>query len=533
MGQDVAARVFSREDRQRYREKVRTCLDVFARMLADERFDADARLDRAGDRAQPHRRRPATRRWPTRRCSRRSPTPTSRPSSGSSTSRSTSRRASSPATVFAELEERVRGSLNHAEEQRAHGRRAHGDDRDPADPRPGRTSTPTPSAPTRATRCSTSRSSPPAARTSRSTSAASSGCRPTPTRSRPRRRARASSCTCRSSPTRSPRYWNAAQAIAGVQVAVGANSPFFFGKELWRETRIALFEQATDTRPDELKAQGVRPRVWFGERWITSIFDLFEENVRYFPALLPVCEDEDPVEMLDARRRPRARPSCACTTARSTAGTGRSTTSCAAARTCASRTGSCPPARPSSTCSPTRPSTTAWCARWPRTTGRCGRRCRSRPPRRTSTPARATASTRASTGPASARCRSTELVLRRLLPLAHEGLDALGVDAADRDRLLGIIERRCVTQRNGASWQSAVFHRLYDDGGLERDEALRADDRALPRAHARQRAGPRVAAGLAHSAPGERQRRPGVCTIWTSVFSLIEPPGGMVIVRGL
>ena len=106
-------------------------------------------------------------------------------------------------------------------------------------------------------------------------------------------------------------HWNAAQAIAGVQVAVAANSPFFFGKELWRETRIALFEQATDTRPDELKAQGVRPRVWFGERWITSIFDLFEENVRYFPALLPVCEDEDPVETLtrgDIPELPRAAP---------------------------------------------------------------------------------------------------------------------------------------------------------------------------------------------------------------------------------
>src|SRR6185437_13477558 len=48
-------------------------------------------------------------------------------------------------------------------------------------------------------------------------------------------------------------YWNASQAIAGVQVAVGANSPFLFGKRLWAETRIALFEQATDTRPDELK----------------------------------------------------------------------------------------------------------------------------------------------------------------------------------------------------------------------------------------------------------------------------------------
>ena len=95
------------------------------------------------------------------------------------------------------------------------------------------------------------------------------------------------------------RYWNAAQAIAGVQVGVAANSPFFCGKELWRETRIALFEQATDTRPEELKIQGVRPRVWFGERWITSIFDLFEENVRYFPSLLPVTEDEDPLETLE------------------------------------------------------------------------------------------------------------------------------------------------------------------------------------------------------------------------------------------
>jgi hypothetical protein len=82
-------------------------------------------------------------------------------------------------------------------------------------------------------------------------------------------------------PARFGAHWNAAQAIAGLQMAIGANSPFFFGRELWRETRIALFEQTTDTRPEELKAQGVRPRVWFGERWITSIFDLFEENVRY------------------------------------------------------------------------------------------------------------------------------------------------------------------------------------------------------------------------------------------------------------
>ena len=95
-------------------------------------------------------------------------------------------------------------------------------------------------------------------------------------------------------------YWNAAQAIAGIQVAVGANSPYLFGRELVAESRIPLFEQSTETRAEELKAQGVRPRVWFGERWITSIFDLFEENSRYFPALLPIITDEDPIAVLDA-----------------------------------------------------------------------------------------------------------------------------------------------------------------------------------------------------------------------------------------
>ncbi|WP_235738650.1 hypothetical protein [Nocardioides alcanivorans] len=198
-------------------------------------------------------------------------------------------------------------------------------------------------------------------------------------------------------------HWNAAQAIAGIQLAVGANSPMLLGKELWAETRIPLFEQATDTRSEELKAQGVRPRVWFGERWITSVFDLFEENVRYFPALLPVTEDEDPEQVL-ADGECRHWLSCGSTTAPSTVGTGLSTTSPRGCLTCGWRTGSWRPARPWSTPLPTLPSGSVWCASCPTPSDRCGRRCPSARPRRTSIRPPATASTPRSTGRAWARC---------------------------------------------------------------------------------------------------------------------------------
>lgn len=99
--------------------------------------------------------------------------------------------------------------------------------------------------------------------------------------------------------------WNAAQSIAGPQVALGANSPFLLGRRLWHETRIPAFTQAIDTRPPELAAQGVRPRVWFGERWITSMFDLFEENVHYFPALIPESREMAEEPLLTEGAAPR------------------------------------------------------------------------------------------------------------------------------------------------------------------------------------------------------------------------------------
>ena len=44
MGKDVAAQSYTREERQRYREKVRQDLDVFERMLAERAFDDEVPL---------------------------------------------------------------------------------------------------------------------------------------------------------------------------------------------------------------------------------------------------------------------------------------------------------------------------------------------------------------------------------------------------------------------------------------------------------------------------------------------------------
>ncbi|HET8601265.1 MAG TPA: glutamate--cysteine ligase, partial [Segeticoccus sp.] len=65
-----------------------------------------------------------------------------------------------------------------------------------------------------------------------------------------------------------------------------------------------------------------------------------------------------------------------------------------------------------------------------------------------------------------------ELVLRHLLPLARQGLEDWGVSGTVCDRYLGIIEQRCTSGVNGASWQVDAVARL-EERGLDRREALR------------------------------------------------------------
>ena len=267
-------------------------------------------------------------------------------------------------------------------------------------------------------------------------------------------------------------HWNAAQCLAGVQLAIGANSPFLLGKALWHETRVPLFQQATDTRPQELKNQGVRPRVWFGERWITSIFDLFEENVRYFPALLPEPEDEDPVAALDSGRAP------VLAELRLHNGTIWRWN-----RPVYDLVDGVPHLRVENRVLPSGPSVLDVLANAAFFYGVQRALTEQDRPLWTQMSFEAAeenffAGARRGMDahlywPGAGWVSPDELVLRRLLPMAHDGLRACGVSDAARERYLGVIEQRCKKRRTGSSWQREAVQAL-EATGKDRQAALAA-----------------------------------------------------------
>ena len=100
-------------------------------------------------------------------------------------------------------------------------------------------------------------------------------------------------------PEEFPRFYNFAQAVAAPCLAVATNSPVLFGKRLWKETRIALFQQAVDTRSSNLYLREMSPRVHFGSEWVKeSVLELFKEDIARFRVLLTTDLDESPFQVL-------------------------------------------------------------------------------------------------------------------------------------------------------------------------------------------------------------------------------------------
>ena len=101
------------------------------------------------------------------------------------------------------------------------------------------------------------------------------------------------------------KLYNVAQAITAPVLAAAVNSPLLLGRRLWRETRVALFQQSVDARSAAHQMRGRRPRVSFGDGWVRdSVLEIFREDIARFRVVLATELDEAPDAVLDRNESP-------------------------------------------------------------------------------------------------------------------------------------------------------------------------------------------------------------------------------------
>jgi CBS domain-containing protein/gamma-glutamylcysteine synthetase len=104
------------------------------------------------------------------------------------------------------------------------------------------------------------------------------------------------------------KMYNIAQMLAAPMVSISANSPLVFGRRLWHETRIALFQQSLDTRTSHEHMRERSPRVSFGKGWLKeSILEIYKEDIARFRVLLGDVIEEDSLEQVAKGKVPKLR----------------------------------------------------------------------------------------------------------------------------------------------------------------------------------------------------------------------------------
>lgn len=271
------------------------------------------------------------------------------------------------------------------------------------------------------------------------------------------------------------RLYNIAQLIAPPVLAAAVNSPLLFGKRLWRETRIALFQLSIDTRLPAGHVREQTPRVHFGRGWVEeSALEIFRADIARFRALLAADIDEDPDADLDAGRAPKL------TALQLFNGTVYRWN-----RPCYGVVDGKPHLRIENRVLPAGPTphdevanAAFWIGLMKGVSGEFGDVTRVIDFDQVSESFLAAARLGLSSQlawPGGEPVPATELILRRLLPLAREGLTALGLDEADREGYLGVIENRVRSGRTGAQWQLESLAAFEERGTrAERMAALTA-----------------------------------------------------------
>lgn len=101
--------------------------------------------------------------------------------------------------------------------------------------------------------------------------------------------------------------YNIAQLITAPTLAAATNSAVLFGKRLWNETRIAIFEQTVDTSGSEMPSQReVLKRVRFGEKWVeSSVLEIYKEDIARFRSLFGPEKQEDSIAIVERGQVPK------------------------------------------------------------------------------------------------------------------------------------------------------------------------------------------------------------------------------------
>lgn len=104
------------------------------------------------------------------------------------------------------------------------------------------------------------------------------------------------------------KMYNISQVLAGPTIAIAANSPLVFGRRLWHETRIALFQQSLDTRTTADHMRERLPRVNFGSGWLRGdITQIYKEDISRFRVLLAGAIEEDSLDLVKQGITPKLR----------------------------------------------------------------------------------------------------------------------------------------------------------------------------------------------------------------------------------
>ncbi len=248
------------------------------------------------------------------------------------------------------------------------------------------------------------------------------------------------------------KYYNWAQAISAPVLAAAVNSPILLNHRLWHETRLALFQHATDTRSNVHKERNQTPRVNFGDRWVgDSVLEILREDAVRFRILLTQAVKENSIDMLAHGGIPQL-----------SAWRLHNGTIWRWNRTCYGVVNGRPGLRIEARFLPSGPSVADEMANaafflglmtaLPEEFGDVTRRM-SFDSAKTNffNAARYGLQSQILWIDGKSR-RAGRLILEELLPRARTGLEMAGIDAADIDRLLGILEKRASLEKTGSQW---------------------------------------------------------------------------------